>query len=129
MALNGMLGSGKTCFTQGIARGLGVPSGMHVTSPTFTVMNEYEGRLPLFHVDLYRVKNLFELEEIGLEDVLGRVGVAVIEWADKLPGILPLEHLRVIIDLVDEDVRQLDFVACGAMPIAWMDMVLNKYRG
>jgi len=84
VALLGDLGAGKTTFVQGLARGLGVPPEVYVTSPSFTLVNEYPGRVPLFHVDLYRLSPE-ETEELGLAEMLSR-GVMVVEWAERLPA-------------------------------------------
>ena len=81
IALSGELGSGKTCLAQGIARGLKVPEDLYVTSPSYTLVNEYPGRLRLFHVDLYRIENIAEIDEIGLDEIMGCDDVTVIEWA------------------------------------------------
>ena len=99
IALIGDLGAGKTCFARGLARGLSVPTDVPVTSPTFTMMNHYEGRLPLYHFDLYRVTDLDELEAIGYRDFVGGDGVAVMEWADRVPDALPAAHIRIEIHL------------------------------
>ncbi|QJA06462.1 tRNA (adenosine(37)-N6)-threonylcarbamoyltransferase complex ATPase subunit type 1 TsaE [Thermosulfurimonas marina] len=88
VALIGDLGSGKTTFVQGLARGLGVPPEIYVTSPSFTLVNEYPGRVPLFHVDLYRISPE-EVEDLGLSEMLSQ-GVVVVEWAERLPeGLSP----------------------------------------
>ena len=84
VCLFGDLGSGKTTLTQGIARGLGVPKEAYVRSPTFTLVNQYEGKLPVFHIDLYRIASLHDLEDLALEETLGNRGVAIVEWAEKL---------------------------------------------
>ena len=87
IAFTGDLGAGKTAFTRGLARGLGVTD--RVTSPTFTIVNEYEGgRLPLFHFDMYRLESEEELFDIGWEDYLHRGGVCVVEWSEKVAGAL-----------------------------------------
>jgi tRNA threonylcarbamoyladenosine biosynthesis protein TsaE len=83
LTLEGDLGSGKTCFARGFARGLGVDEAYHVTSPTYTIVNEYPGRLPLFHLDLYRLGGADELEEIGYRDMLQQGGVIVVEWPER----------------------------------------------
>lgn len=87
IAFTGDLGAGKTAFTRGLARGLGV--GERVTSPTFTIVNEYEGgRLPLFHFDMYRLESSEELFDIGWEDYLRRGGVCAVEWSEKVADAL-----------------------------------------
>jgi tRNA threonylcarbamoyladenosine biosynthesis protein TsaE len=97
VTLDGQLGSGKTCLTQGIARGLGVPKDFYVTSPSYSFMNEYPGRLGLLHVDLYRVKDAAELEDLGVDQMMEADGVTVIEWAEKMVGNLPDQRLSVLI--------------------------------
>jgi len=81
--LRGELGAGKTCFAQGVARGLGVPDAMPVTSPTFVIMNAYPGRIPLFHFDLYRLAGPEDLETVEAEEHLGREGVCLVEWPEQ----------------------------------------------
>ena len=96
VAYTGDLGAGKTAFTRGIARGLGIPE--RVTSPTFTIVNEYEGgRLPLFHFDLYRLGDPEELFDIGWEDYLARGGVCAVEWSELVAGAREDEPIRVAI--------------------------------
>ncbi len=85
IAFRGGLGMGKTAFTRGLARGLGIDD--VVTSPTYTIVNEYEGRLPLFHFDLYRLGSFEELEDIGWEDYLARGGVCCLEWSENIPQV------------------------------------------
>ena len=89
--LSGDLGVGKTVFTKGFAKGLGITE--HVTSPTFAIVNEYEGRLPLYHFDVYRIGDVEEMEEIGYEDCFYGEGLCLIEWANLIEEILP-EHYR-----------------------------------
>ncbi len=86
IAFTGDLGAGKTAFTRGLARGLGVTE--RVTSPTFTIVNEYEGRIPLFHFDMYRLGGEDELFDIGWEDYLARGGVCAVEWSENIAGAL-----------------------------------------
>ena len=95
IAYTGDLGAGKTAFTRGLARGLGCTG--RVTSPTFTIVNEYEGRVPLFHFDLYRLGDEEELWDIGWEDYLGRGGVCAVEWSESFPGAIPPEAVTVTI--------------------------------
>ncbi len=82
--LFGDLGSGKTTLTQGIARGLGVAEDEYVRSPSFTLINEYRGRMPIFHIDLYRIESATQLENLGLEEILFSEGASIVEWAEKL---------------------------------------------
>ena len=94
IAFTGDLGAGKTAFTRGLARGLGIPD--RVTSPTFTIVNEYEGgRLPLFHFDMYRLGSADELFDIGWEDYLARGGVCAVEWSENVEDALEEDAVRV----------------------------------
>ena len=113
IALTGDLGSGKTAFVQGLARGLEVPAEYYITSPTFTLINEYPGRCPLVHVDLYRLEDIHDFEDIGLDDLMYDQAVIAIEWADKLSEGLPAEHLAIIMEIIDADCRKLSLVASG----------------
>jgi tRNA threonylcarbamoyladenosine biosynthesis protein TsaE len=105
--LDGELGAGKTCFVQGLARGLGVPRERRVASPTFTLVNEHPGRVPLFHIDLYRIADASELEELGLREYLGGAGVAVVEWAERLGPLAPRERIEIRIEIAGERARRL----------------------
>lgn len=113
--LDGPLGAGKTALTQGIARGVGVPPERRVASPTFTLVNEHPGRVPLFHLDLYRIEDPGELVEVGVDDALGPRGVAVVEWAERLGAeFLPRERLEIQIAITGPEARRLRLVAVGA---------------
>jgi tRNA threonylcarbamoyladenosine biosynthesis protein TsaE len=112
IALAGTLGAGKTVFAQGVAAGLGVEVG--VTSPTFTLINEYAGRIPLYHVDLYRLAGPVDAGAIGLEEYLGGDGVALVEWPERAPALLPDDHLVVALYLGQApDSRRLHIAATG----------------
>ncbi|MEJ2220014.1 MAG: tRNA (adenosine(37)-N6)-threonylcarbamoyltransferase complex ATPase subunit type 1 TsaE [Desulfobacterales bacterium] len=113
IALTGDLGSGKTAFVQGLAKGLDVSEKYYITSPTFTLINEYPGRHPLFHVDLYRIENAPELEEIGLDEILQKDAVIAIEWAEKLSGETPEDHLELRLSIIDDNTRRIDIFAYG----------------
>lgn len=93
IAYTGPLGMGKTAFTRGLARGLGCPD--RVTSPTFTIVNEYEGTIPLFHFDLYRLSSSDELFDIGWEDYLARGGVCAVEWSERAEDAFDCTTVRV----------------------------------
>ena len=103
VALTGELGAGKTCFTQGLACGLGVTG--RVVSPTFVLVNEYRGRVPVHHVDAYRTESLTELLDLGLDELFSGDGVTVVEWADKLLPLLPARAIHVHIEGVGDEPR------------------------
>ncbi|MCF8143983.1 MAG: tRNA (adenosine(37)-N6)-threonylcarbamoyltransferase complex ATPase subunit type 1 TsaE [Deltaproteobacteria bacterium] len=107
IALAGDLGSGKTWFTKGLALGLGVSPDQVVTSPTFALMNAYEGRCMLFHMDVYRLETAADFLNAGLDEYLHGNGVSVMEWADRWPEILPERHLKVRIKILDEHSREI----------------------
>jgi len=113
IALTGDLGSGKTAFVQGLAKGIEVPTEYYITSPTFTLINEYPGRYPLFHVDLYRLNSISELEDIGLDELLHDQAVIAIEWADKLEDNLLAGHLAMKFEIIDDECRQINLIAYG----------------
>jgi tRNA threonylcarbamoyladenosine biosynthesis protein TsaE len=113
VALIGELGAGKTAFAQGILRGLGVAEETYIASPTFTLINEYRGRVPLYHLDFYRLDHPSDCANLGLEEYLGGAGVALIEWADKMPALLPGDHLAIRLAYLDETTRQVLVCASG----------------
>ena len=106
LALRGPLGSGKTCFAQGCARGLGVEE-RYVTSPTFVLVREYSGRLPFYHIDLYRLAPGPEIEGLGLDEYLEGNGVTAIEWAEKLAGRLPGRTIEISLACAGETEREI----------------------
>jgi len=106
VALSGELGAGKTTLIQGIAKGLGVQN--WVTSPTFTLINEFEGKLNLYHIDLYRIENIDDAEDLAIEEYFTKGGVTVIEWAEKIAPILPEKTIRIGIKIVSENERSFD---------------------
>ncbi|HHZ92705.1 TPA: tRNA (adenosine(37)-N6)-threonylcarbamoyltransferase complex ATPase subunit type 1 TsaE [Candidatus Poribacteria bacterium] len=107
VALIGDLGTGKTCLTQGIARGVGVYSNQIVNSPSYTLINEYAGKIPIYHVDLYRLQNHDEILDLGLDEYLKGNGICIIEWADKL-GSLQIDHTRIQITWLSEMTREIE---------------------
>lgn len=121
--LEGELGSGKTCFVQGLGRGLGVPGAIH--SPTFILANEHRGgRLPLFHIDVYRMRGAEEAIGIGLDDYISAEGVCVIEWAEKIRDALPMDRMWIAFRHVDANKRGLLMEACGSR----YQKLLNEFR-
>jgi tRNA threonylcarbamoyladenosine biosynthesis protein TsaE len=107
VALNGDLGAGKTCLVKGLAAGLGITQ--DVTSPTFTIIHEYRsGRIPLVHVDLYRLESVPQIVATGLEDYFDGGGITVIEWANKVEPLLPATTRRIRLTVVDENTRRIE---------------------
>jgi tRNA threonylcarbamoyladenosine biosynthesis protein TsaE len=111
VALYGELGAGKTCLVRGLARGLEVDDNL-VASPSFTLLNEYEGRLPLYHLDCYRLDDPEAVAELGLEDYYRGRGVLAIEWAERVPD-LPEERLEITIEWLGENRRRVRLAARG----------------
>ena len=112
VCLHGDLGAGKTSFSYGIALGLEVQE-QYITSPTYTFVNEYQGRIPFYHIDLYRLKGPKELENIGFEEYIESDGVTVIEWAERVEDELPMERLSVYFSSLDDTSREIGFLADG----------------
>ena len=127
LALTGPLGAGKTTFVQGLARGLDVPPDRHVASPTFALVNEHPGRVPLVHADLYRIEDARELAELGLVDAFDRAAVAI-EWLDRFPDAAPADRLEIAIAFAGDDARRLTFTPTGARPAALIDGLLMSPR-
>ncbi len=113
LALNGEIGAGKTTFVQGIARGLKVPANT-VASPSFVLVKEYQGRLPMYHADLFRLEHLSEAVSVGLEEYYESNGVTVIEWASHIPGVLPDQFLEVQLTVVDPETRTITLIPHGS---------------
>lgn len=109
LTLEGELGTGKTAFTKGLAKGLGIKR--NVNSPTFTIVKEYKGRLPLYHMDVYRLED--SDEDIGFSEYFNGDGVSVVEWAQFIEDYLPEAYLEIKIHYVDEHSRKLEFTAFG----------------
>lgn len=105
LALEGDLGAGKTTFTQGLARELGVEE--HVNSPTFTLIKEYSGRMPLYHMDLYRLRDEAEAWELGLDEYFHGDGVCVVEWPDRIGAALPEDAIHLVIKYVSPNERRI----------------------
>jgi tRNA threonylcarbamoyladenosine biosynthesis protein TsaE len=118
VALVGQLGAGKTHLTRAIAEGLGVPDGRAVTSPTFVLLQEYHGRLPLYHFDTYRLASESAFEDLGASEQLDGDGACVIEWADRVPNCLPADHLRVTLTVTGPASRRAVLEATGPRHVA-----------
>ena len=113
IGLSGELGSGKTSFVQGLARGLDVPENFYITSPTYSIIHEYPGRIPLFHIDLYRIREKDEIFETGLYEMLDRFGIFAIEWPGLLINDLPADYTAIHFQIKDDDTRKISITAHG----------------
>jgi len=108
IALYGDLGSGKTCFVKGIARGLKVSQA--VKSPSFSIINEYPGKIPLYHIDFYRLEKPAEIEDTGWREYLDAGGIVVIEWAERIKNMLPYKRIDVYFEVLDSVTRRLEII-------------------
>jgi tRNA threonylcarbamoyladenosine biosynthesis protein TsaE len=119
VALIGELGAGKTSLTQGIARGLGIDEGYQITSPTFTLINEYPGRMNLVHLDVYRLGGSADLPDLGYEEFFFSKSVVVIEWAEKILDVLPDKTIFIKMTYLDQNRRRIEISGDRAqvMPI------------
>jgi tRNA threonylcarbamoyladenosine biosynthesis protein TsaE len=124
--LMGELGSGKTCLTQGILAGLG--SKESARSPTFVLATQYPGRLTLYHLDLYRLERVAEMEDIGLDEYLFGDGVCVVEWAEKALPLFPEERLEVHLERTGETERRLTLSAHGPRHTVLLKAVIETVR-
>ncbi|MGA7829007.1 MAG: tRNA (adenosine(37)-N6)-threonylcarbamoyltransferase complex ATPase subunit type 1 TsaE [Geobacteraceae bacterium] len=114
IALIGELGSGKTHFVQGVAEGDEMPLEICVTSPSYTLLNEYSGRVPLYHFDLYRLHGDGDIQELGFEEYFYGDGVCLVEWAERLDQELPEENLKIVFSQLDDSSRRIDFLCNGS---------------
>lgn len=113
IALTGELGSGKTTLIKGIAEGLGVKDSRYVNSPSFVIVKEYEGKIPLYHFDVYRLDDPSSLDTVGYKEFFYGDGATVIEWADKIRGLLPDEYLDIELFVKGEEEREIKIRAYG----------------
>jgi tRNA threonylcarbamoyladenosine biosynthesis protein TsaE len=128
IALKGDLGSGKTALVQGIALGLDVPDTVYVTSPSYTLIHEYPGRMSLFHIDLYRLSHL-DFDDIGLYDILDtRSAVVAIEWAERLEASDAMENMTIEMHITGENTRQLVFTADGDQPCLMLTRIAHRLK-
>ena len=114
VALTGQLGAGKTTFIKGVAKGLGVKGSKYVNSPSFVIVKEYKGRLPLYHFDVYRLEDPLALDTVGYQEYFYGKGATMIEWADKIKQLLPEEYLELALSLKGPDEREIKAFAHGA---------------
>jgi tRNA threonylcarbamoyladenosine biosynthesis protein TsaE len=125
--LVGSLGAGKTCLTQGIAWGLDIKE--YALSPSFVIVRELYGRLPLYHMDLYRLDDIDEIADLGLDEYLYGKGVSVVEWAEKGMTELPPEHLLIQINYISDTARQLKFIPSGERYLDLLDQIRHLTKG
>jgi tRNA threonylcarbamoyladenosine biosynthesis protein TsaE len=128
VALSGELGAGKTVLAQGLARGLGVAPEVPVTSPTFTLVGQYPGRVEMRHADFYRVDHYARLEDAGFADLLDRAGVLVVEWPERFPAALPRERIEVAIEIVSEQERRIHLRGAGERAAGIVGRLLAQWR-
>ena len=112
VALIGNLGAGKTVIASGLCGGLGVKED-YITSPTYTIINQYDGKIPVYHIDLYRLKNSSELYNLGWDEYIYGCGTCIIEWADRAADMLPEEYLTVNIEVTGKNKRKITLQAKG----------------
>jgi len=121
VCLFGDLGAGKTCFAQGVAWGAGFPPHDYISSPTFSLIHEYPGKWPIYHLDFYRIKSQEELLDLGYEEYLFGQGIVIIEWADRLDGLLPQERLEVWLRKMNMMQREITITGMGDRYIHLME--------
>ena len=127
IALVGELGSGKTLFVGGLAGGLGIDRATYVNSPTFTILHRYNGRIPLYHIDLYRIESPEALLSVGLDEYMQRDGVAAIEWAEHGWGMLPKEILTFTFQYTGSETRQIEIVPVGDRYVQLVQRLMDDF--
>ncbi len=128
VALVGELGAGKTQFIKGLAAGAGIGNPTYISSPSFTLINEYPGKIPLYHVDLFRLEREKEAEELGLEEYFQSGGITAIEWADKIPSLLPTKNLLIRIAYVGKNTRSLEIIGKGKRYQELVEIIKYKFQ-
>lgn len=127
VGLSGQLGAGKTTLSQGIGAGLGVEE--PVSSPTFALVHEYQGRYPVWHLDTYRVGSLDELIDLSWSDLLAGGGVILVEWPQRIEAALPLERLDIVLRYVDAESRELVLTPWGERMTALVNQLAADWSG
>ena len=129
VALVGELGAGKTQFIKGLAAGVGIVKTTYISSPSFTLINEYGGKVPFYHVDLFRLEREKDAEELGLEDYFQGGGITAVEWADKIPSLLPEEVLLIHIVYTGKDSRSIEIIGEGKRYMNLVDQIQSSEFG
>ncbi len=126
VALVGELGAGKTQFIKGLAAGVGIESSAYISSPSFTLIHEYPGETPFYHMDFFRLGREQEAETLGLEEYFQGRGITAIEWADKIPSLLPEELLFICMAYVDKNIRSLEIAGNGKRYLNLVDQIQSS---
>jgi tRNA threonylcarbamoyladenosine biosynthesis protein TsaE len=126
VALVGELGAGKTQFIKGLAAGVGVGKSTYISSPSFTLINEYVGKVRFYHIDLFRLKSEKEAEDLGLEEYFQGGGIAAIEWADKISSLLPEEILWITIRYIGKNTRSFEITGKGKRYLNLVDEIQSS---
>lgn len=122
ICLDGDLGAGKTTLTQAIAQGLEVPAHDYVTSPSFAILHEYQGRLPLYHMDFYRLTGAADIQDLGLDEYFSLSGLAVLEWCERAGELIPATRLRINLTIGHDESRLLNCdLGLGSWQERWLD--------
>ncbi len=129
VALVGELGAGKTQFIKGLAAGVGVGKSTYISSPSFTLINEYVGKVRFYHIDLFRLKSEKEVEELGLEEYFQGGGITAIEWADKIPSLLPEEILWINICYTGKNTRSFEMIGKGKRYLNLLEQIQSSELG
>ena len=124
ITLTGEVGTGKTSFVKGLASGLEVPKNYYITSPTFTIINEYPGRLLLCHADFYRISSIDEFEEIGLDEIFSRDSVVAIEWADRLNQKHLIKDFSIHFEFIDDKSRRIQIIPYGQKAVNLLSRII-----
>lgn len=127
IGLDGELGAGKTEFVKGLAQGAGIPKGSYITSPTYSIINQYTGRLPLYHLDLYRLSGPEELHDTGIDDILSENAIIVVEWPSIMLEISDLD-IRIEIQITGITDRKLSFFAYGLANSNLLRELANQFK-
>lgn len=126
IALIGQLGAGKTHLTRAIAEGLKIPNSRVVNSPTFVLIQEYSARLPIYHFDAYRLPNAESFHQLGVEEYFFGEGVCLVEWADRVEAAMPEEHLRIEIEIIDENRREMHMTPFGGQYEELLRQIISR---
>ncbi|MBM4306695.1 MAG: tRNA (adenosine(37)-N6)-threonylcarbamoyltransferase complex ATPase subunit type 1 TsaE [Deltaproteobacteria bacterium] len=129
VALIGELGAGKTQLIKGLAEGTGVKNSAYVSSPSFTLINEYKGKTPFYHIDLYRLGEEKEAEGLGLEEYFQGDGITAVEWADRILSLLPKEFLRIHIHYTGKNTRSIEIVGKGMRFLNLVNQIQSSELG